>query len=43
MCDVIKIRLKRRMRGEVGKETHKIEIEFFYDVTHDTFRIYIPN
>ena len=27
MCDVIKIRIKGRMRGEVGKETPKKEID----------------
>ena len=35
MCDVIKIHLKGRMRGEVGKETPQKEMDF-YDVTHDT-------
>ena len=33
MCDVIKIRLKGRMRGEKGKENHKKEMDIFYDVT----------
>ena len=27
MCDLIKIRLKGRMRGEVGKKTPKKEID----------------
>ena len=35
MCDVKKIRLKGRMRGEVGKETPK-KRWIFYDVAHDT-------
>ena len=36
MFDVIKIRQKERMRGEVGKETSKKEMNL-YDVTYDTF------
>ena len=34
MCDVKKIRLNGRMKGDVGKETPKKEMTF-YDVTHD--------
>ena len=42
MCDVIKKRLKRGMRGEVGKETPKKEVlDVFYDVTHDTLQRFI--
>ncbi len=35
MCDVINIRLKwKEYRGEMN-------LDYFYDVTHDTFRIYL--
>ena len=27
MCDVIKIRIKGKMTGEVGKETHKNKMD----------------
>ena len=32
MCDVIKIRLKGRIKGEVGKETHKkvMDLDVFF-------------
>ena len=41
MCNVIKIRLKGRMREEVEKKTPKreMDLDVFYDVTHDTFRM----
>ena len=39
MYDVIKIRLKGGMRGEVVKETTKKEMDL--DVTHDTFHHFI--
>ena len=40
MCDVIKIPIKRKDEGEVGKETpiKEMDLDVFYDVTHDTFR-----
>ena len=45
MCNVIKIVWTVGMRGEVGKETPKneMDIEVFFDVTHDNFqRFYLP-
>ena len=37
MCDVIKIPIKRKDEGEVGIK--EMDLDVFYDVTHDTFRI----
>ena len=38
MCDVIKIRLKRRDDRKSGKETpqKEMDLDYFYDVTHNT-------
>ena len=47
LSDVIKLCLKRRDAGEVGKETPKKEmdnpsfLDVFYDVTYDTFQRFI--
>ena len=47
MCDVMKIRLNRGMKGEVGKKTPKKELDilsfqtYFYDVTQATFQRFI--
>ena len=39
MCDVIKIRLKRKDERKSGKENplKDMELDVFFDVTHDTF------
>ena len=39
MCDVIKIHQKRNYEWRSWKKTLKMDLDVFYDVTHDTFRI----
>ena len=40
MCDVIKIRLNTKDERRSGKENLKkeMDLDVFYDVTHDTFK-----